>query len=135
MVSPNILAELELIRKDLEFRIFDPKNRLSVSKRQESSAADPAAKGPLWVSRVSLPPSDEDDVRQALFSTIDSLCTENETYSKPVVAPVLGEWVGHRCNVDSQAPEPCISEKEKYIGLMKDVSSDVTMLYVHGGAF
>lgn len=135
MVSPNILAELELTRKDLEFRIFDPQNRLSVSKRQESSAADPEAKGPLWVCRVSLPPPDEDDVRQALFHTIDSLCTENETYSKPVVAPVLGEWVGQRRNVDSQAPEPCISEKEKHSGLMKDVSSEITMLYVHGGAF
>ena len=135
MVSPNILAELERFRKDVEFRIFDPQNRLSISKRQEGSAVDPEAKGPIWVSRVSLPPPEEDDAGQALFHTIDSLCTENETYSKPAVAPVLGEWVGQRRNVDSRAPEPCISEKEKYSGLMKDVSSEITLLYVHGGAF
>lgn len=135
MVSPNILAELERARKDLEFRIFDPQNWLSVSERQESSAADPEAKGPLWVSRVNLPHPEEDDVRQALFRTIDTLSTENETYSKPAAAPVVGEWVGQRCNVDSGAPEPCISEEEKYSGLMRDVSSPITMLYVHGGAF
>ena len=135
MVPQDIASRLETARKALNFRIFDSQNWQSVSKRQESSALDPEAKGPIWVSRVTLPPPEEDDVRQALFETIDRLSTESETYTKPASAPVKGEWVGHRRNVDAQAPEATMTEKEKYDGLMRDISSEVTMLYVHGGAF
>ena len=131
----DITSRLEKARKALRFRIFDPQCWQSISQRQESSALDPEAKGPVWVSRVTLPPPEEDDVRQALFETIDRLSTESETYTKPASAPVEGEWVGHRRNVEAQTFEPTITEKEKYDGLMKDTSSEVTMLYVHGGAF
>ncbi|KAL2054872.1 hypothetical protein ABVK25_004694 [Lepraria finkii] len=135
MVPPDILSRLEATRKALNVRIFHPQNWVSVSERQESSARDPEAKGLIWVSRVTLPPPQEDDVRQALFQTIDRLSTKSETYTKPASVPVEGEWVGHRHNVDAQAPEPALTEREKYDGLMRDVSSEVTMLYVHGGAF
>ncbi len=135
MVPQDIVSRLEKARKALNFRIFDPQNWQSISKRQESSAVDPEAKGPVWVSRVTLPPPEEDDVRQALFETIDWLTTESEIYTKPASVPVEGEWVGHRRNVGAQAPEPTITEREKYDGLMGDISSNVTMLYVHGGAF
>ncbi|KAK3177879.1 hypothetical protein OEA41_000011 [Lepraria neglecta] len=135
MVPPDILSRLEATRKALNVRIFHPQNWVSVSKRQETSALDPEAKGLIWVSRVTLPPPQEDDVRQALFQTIDRLSTKSETYTKPASVPVEGEWVGHRRNVDAQAPEPTLTEREKYDGLMRDVSSEVTMLYVHGGAF
>ena len=135
MVPPDIVSRLEKAKKTLNFRIFDPQNWQSISKRQESSALDLEAKGPLWVSRVVLPPPEEDDVRQALFETIDRLSTESEIYTKPASVPVEGEWVGHRRNVGALAPEPLITEKEKYDGLMGDISSEVTMLYVHGGAF
>ena len=135
MVPPDIHSRLEAIRKALNIRIFHPQNWQSLSKRQESSALDPQAKGPIWVSRVTLPPPQEDDVRQALFKTIDILSTNSEIYTKPTSAPVKGEWVGHRRNVDGQAPEPALSEREKYTGLMSDVSSTVTILYVHGGGF
>ena len=135
MVPPDIHSRLEEVRKILNFRIFSPQNWLSVSKRQKSSAIDPEAKGPIWVSRVTLPPPQEDDVRQALFKTIDILSANSETYTKPTSVPVEGEWVGHRRNVDAQAPEPILTEREKYNGLMRDVSSAVTMLYVHGGGF
>lgn len=135
MESPNIISRIETVRKDIQFRIFHPKNWLSVSRRQASSALDPEAKGPVWVSRVTLPPPEDDHARQALLGIIASLSRNSEFYTKPNPAPVKGEWVGRRRNVSPQAPEPGITEKEKYDGLMSDVSSEVTMLYVHGGAF
>ena len=135
MVPPDIHTQLEAIRKALNVKIFHPQNWQSLSKRQESSALDPEAKGPLWISRVILPPPQEDNFRQALFKTIDILSANSKTYTKPTSAPVQGEWVGHRRNVDAQAPEPALTEREKYTGLMSDVSSTVTMLYVHGGGF
>ena len=135
MVPPDIHTRLEAIRKALNVRIFHPQNWQSLSKRQESSALDPEAKGPIWVSRVTLPPPQEDDVRQALFKIIDILSANSEIYTKPTSVPVEGEWIGYRHNVDAQAPELSLTEREKYTGLMRDVSSAVTMLYVHGGGF
>jgi hypothetical protein len=135
MESPNIISRIETIRKNIQYRIFYSKNWLSVFRRQESSALDPEAKGPVWVSRVALFPPEDDHARQALLETIDCLSRTPEIYTKPQPAPVKGEWVGHRRNVSPQAPEPNITEKGKYHGLMRDVSSEVTMLYVHGGAF
>ena len=135
MVPPDIHSRLEAVRKALSVRFFSPENWVPLSKWQESSALDPEAKGPIWVSRVTFPPPKEDDVRQALFQTIDRLSANSETYTKPAAVPVEGEWVGHRRNVDAKAPEPSLTEREKYDGLMKDVSSAFTMLYVHGGGF
>ena len=63
MVPQDIASRLETARKALNFRIFDSQNWQSVSKRQESSALEPEAKGRIWVSRVTLPPPEEDDVR------------------------------------------------------------------------
>ena len=136
MVPPDIHSRLEEVTKALKVRFFSPENRVPLSNWQESSTLDPEAKGPIWVSRVTLPPPQEDDVRQAFFQTIDRLSANSETtYTKPAAVPVDGEWVGHRRNVDAQAPEPNLTEREKYDGLMRDVSSAVTMLYVHGGGF
>ena len=135
MVPPDIISHLEHARKTFRFRIFDPQNWLSVSERQRSSALDPEAKGPIWVSRVTLPSPVDDHVRQALFETIDKLSTGIEAYSKPMSVSVEGEWVGHRRKVDAHTPEPAVTEEEKYNGLMKDISNEATMLYVHGGAF
>ena len=91
MVPPDIHDRIEAIRKALNIRIFHPQNWQSLSKRQESSALDPEAKGPVWVSRVTLPPPQEDDVRQALSKTIDILSANSKFYTKPTSAPVHEE--------------------------------------------
>ncbi|KAL8811826.1 MAG: hypothetical protein Q9223_003299 [Gallowayella weberi] len=70
-----------------------------------------------------MPVPEDDDARQTLFSIIDGLSTEFETYTKPCSAPVHGEWIGHRLNVAAQAPEPTMTEREKYYGLMRDAST------------
>ncbi|MCJ1383156.1 hypothetical protein MMC17_006269 [Xylographa soralifera] len=135
LVPVDIVSRLETARTAINFRVFHPQNWLSISERQKAGELDPGAKGPIWVSRTTLPPPEEDDVRQALFTTIDNLCTESETYTKPVSALVEAEWIGHRRNADANAPEPAITEKEKYHCLMNNVLSKVTLLYVHGGCF
>ncbi len=105
-----------------------------LSKIQHLSLKDPGVKGPLWISRVTMP-APEDDVRQALFRAIDGLKEGAETYTVPELKSVEAEWTGYRANVSANAPEPSITEGEKYLNLMKEVSSSVTVLYLHGGAF
>ncbi|KAF2097401.1 acetyl-hydrolase [Rhizodiscina lignyota] len=113
---------------------MDGSNPMPLSKMQKLSMKDPGIKGNMWVSKVTVPKPPEDDVRQLLFRVIEEMKEGDETYTKPDLLPVEAEWVGYRSNVDKNAPEPSISESEKYEHLMGEVESKVTMLYFHGGA-
>ena len=84
---------------------------------------------------MTFPKPEESDVREQLFKAFDGLKEGGETYIAPDLLPVEGEWSGYRAGVDSNAPQLKISEEEKYHHLMKEVESDVTILYFHGGAY
>lgn len=107
----------------------------TISKQQENTLRDPGIKGKMWVSKVIMPAPSEDAARELLFQTIDALNQENEEYSRPALVPVEAEWTGYNANAAENAPEPSISEANKYEYLMKEVTSDVTLLYFHGGAY
>jgi len=114
---------------------LDGPNPSPLSKQQHLSLKDPGIKGPMWISKVVLQKPEENDVREALVKAIEGLKEGGETYTLPVLKPVEAEWTGYRSDVDANAPELDISEEEKYENLMKEVKSDVTILYFHGGAY
>lgn len=89
----------------------------------------------MWISKVVLPRPDSDDVRDAVVRAIEGLKEGGEMYTLPEVKAVEAEWTGYRSGVNANAPELDISEEEKYENLMKEVKSDVTILYFHGGAY
>lgn len=96
---------------------------------------DPGIRGKMLISKVTLPTPGEDDLRQALLTTIDELKEWNEKYTAPTLIPVEAEWTGHQVGASSEAPRLGLSEAQHYSRLMAEVSSDVTILYLHGGAF
>jgi acetyl esterase/lipase len=109
----------------------------SVTKQQRMTTRDPGVKGQLWVSKVKLAVSEEDDVRQLLFQAIKELGTGSEKWTPPEARPLEAEWTGHRSDptITPQTPEPAdLSEKQKYDALLQDTTSKVTVLYFHGGA-
>ncbi|KFY97589.1 hypothetical protein V500_02005 [Pseudogymnoascus sp. VKM F-4518 (FW-2643)] len=106
----------------------------TISKQQEDTLRDPGIKGKMWVSKVTMPAPSEDALLDLLVDTIDALKLENESYSRPSLVAVEAEWTGYRADVADNAPEPSISEAEKYESMMKEVTNDVTLLYFHGGA-
>ena len=95
-------------------------------------------KGKVWVCKVKLaaPPEGEDDVRQLLFKAIEDMGDGKEQWTQPASQPLEGEWNGYRASArDDNEPEaPGLSEQEKYANLMQETSSNVTILYFHGGA-
>lgn len=110
----------------------------SVTKVQNLSLRDSGVKGRVWISKVVLPasPSEDDDVRKAVFEAIEGLKEPGEAkggYREPDLRPVEAEWTGYRAGVAKNEPAPDISEAEKYESLMKEVSSPTTVLYLHGG--
>jgi hypothetical protein len=107
---------------------------LPVSKQQEASKRDPGIKGPMWVSKVTLP-APEDAVKVAVIKAINELkMSGSETFEIPSVLPVEAEWTGYRSGVNKHAPQPDLSEEEKYRELKKEAKSDMVILYIHGGA-
>ncbi|KAJ5167964.1 uncharacterized protein N7482_003558 [Penicillium canariense] len=105
-----------------------------VDKTQKNSMRDPGIKGPMWVSKVTLP-QPEIDVRDAVLRAIDDLRTGDETFDMPELAAVEAEWTGYRSGVGKKTPQPDLSEAEKYRELRKESPSDMTILYFHGGAY
>lgn len=97
--------------------------------------SDPGVKGNIWVSKTAFPAPPEDDIRKLVLSAIKTLGEGGEEYDTPSLEPVTGEWVGYRAGVSAGTPEPSISEQEKYTSLLKEVESDVTVLYFHGGSY
>ncbi|OBT69362.1 hypothetical protein VE03_01043 [Pseudogymnoascus sp. 23342-1-I1] len=108
----------------------------SVGKSQHLSLRDPGVKGKVWIANVSLP-SDDDDVRQAIFGAIDYLAgaPQGALYAAPELAEVTAEWTGYRAGATSSTPPPDASDASKYAAMMKEVVSPTTVLYLHGGAY
>lgn len=107
---------------------------MPLGKQQKGSMRDPGIKGPMWVSKVTLP-RPEDGVRDAVIKAIDDLKQGGETYDIPDAVPVEAEWTGYRGGVGKNEPQLDISEEEKYRQLRKEAPSDMAILYFHGGAY
>jgi acetyl esterase/lipase len=110
----------------------------AISKTQKMTLKDPGVKGRMWISRVTLPTPEEDDVRQVLFSAIEALKEPGEApggYKQPSMEPVEAEWTGYRSGATKSSTELRASEGEKYKELLKEATSPTTVLYFHGGAY
>ncbi|KAL2854853.1 Alpha/Beta hydrolase protein [Aspergillus pseudoustus] len=105
-----------------------------IGKQQKGTMRDPGIKGPLWVSKVTIP-KPEIDVKEAVIRAIEELKSGDETYDIPGVGLVEAEWTGYRKGVQKNTPQPDISEADKYEQLKKDSSEDMVVLYFHGGAY
>ncbi|KAM3445303.1 hypothetical protein NHJ13734_000641 [Beauveria thailandica] len=101
---------------------------------------DTGARGRIWVARATLRAPPEDDVWRQLRGAIAALGTAAaaayEAPPRPVGGgDVSGEWVGVRHGVSRWAPEPArMSEGDKFARLTAEAQTDVTVLYIHGGA-
>ncbi|KAJ8604257.1 hypothetical protein MRB53_041855 [Persea americana] len=126
----------------------------------KSASNEYAAKGPVWISRTAFPAPSNTNERQeivtSVLAAIEALVDQDVPPLKPSdpAAPSVGlarerdptilqgatvedvklEWIGHRAGAEVKAPEPDISEEEKYERLAKDAESELVVLYAHGGA-
>lgn len=106
-----------------------------ISKQQAITLKDPGIKGKIWISKITLPMPEVDSLQKALIATIDELKEGKEKYTVPTMIPVEAEWTGYQADANSESPRLELSEAQHYDRLMAEVTSDVTILYLHGGAF
>ncbi|KAI4168765.1 MAG: hypothetical protein LQ343_006147 [Gyalolechia ehrenbergii] len=104
-------------------------------EQQRWSVKDPGIKGKMWISKVTLAKPEEEDIRNILTEAIDSMDGGRGTYTVPAIVPVEAEWTGHRANVRHDRPRLDLSEVQHYEKLMAEVTSPVTILYLHGGVY
>ncbi|KAM3563218.1 hypothetical protein MY1884_001368 [Beauveria asiatica] len=97
---------------------------------------DTGARGRIWVARATLRAPPEDDVWRQLRGAIAALGGGTAAaYEAPPLQDVGGEWVGVRHGVSRWAPEPArMTEEDKFARLTAEARTDVTVLYIHGGA-
>lgn len=102
---------------------------------QAQGLKDPGIKGQMWIATAQCPAPGA-EVREAVLRGIKELGNGTEKFDLPDIADVEGEWTGWRADVDKKAPRPSLGgEREHYDSLMKEVTSPVTILYFHGGAY
>ncbi|KAE8372686.1 alpha/beta-hydrolase [Aspergillus bertholletiae] len=107
----------------------------AISVQQKATCRNDPIKGPLWVSKFSLPSPADDNSRELLLQLIDEANEHQVRYDRPASAPLDFEWVGYRSNVQKDTPEPVIGEQEKFAKLMAETKSPLTVLYLYGGSF
>ena len=104
--------------------------------QQAASLRDPGIKGKMWISKVTLQAPESTDVLNILCKAVDDMKEDgNEKYTTPPICAVEAEWTGFRPAVDSNRPRLDLTEEQHYKRLMAEVSSDVTILYMHGGVY
>ena len=104
-----------------------------VGTLQRETNDDREAKGPSWVSRVTLRAPAENDACQIVLDAIGDLGTGKEQYTVPALNDVRAQWTGFRAGVAAKEPEPKLSEVDKFLYLNKEVRTPTTILYAHGG--
>ncbi|KAL2813519.1 lipase/esterase [Aspergillus granulosus] len=110
-------------------------HKSTITIQQQRTIQDRPVCGAIWISRVTFPASLGQSVRDVVLDIIQALGNGRQEYAVPDLGPVTAEWTGYRATKVANAPEPNISEEEKYRRLMNMTTSPVTLLYFHGGAY
>jgi hypothetical protein len=129
--SKHLLAAVQKMRTEY----LKIARTTAISVQQNATCRDDPVKGPLWVSKFSIPSPTEDTSRDLLLQLVDEANEHSVRYDHPSSAPLDFEWVSFRNKVQKDTPEPAIGENEKFQELSKETKSPLTILYVYGGSF
>ncbi|KAJ6150672.1 benzoate 4-monooxygenase cytochrome P450 [Penicillium chermesinum] len=107
----------------------------AISVQQAATCRNDPVKGPLWISKFSLPRPTDDTSLDLLLKLVDEANEHHVRYDHPISVPLDFEWVGYRSNVQKHTPQPEVGEKEKFAKLTAETKSPLTILYLYGGTF
>ena len=108
-----------------------------ISQMQRESSRDAPARGSVWISRMTFPAPTDTDLQDALYRVCERLKNPGQSFVPPAEVPLKDvgvEFIGSRSGVEDKASEPDVSEQDKLQFLERECKSDMTILYIHGGA-
>ncbi|OHF00308.1 hypothetical protein CORC01_04497 [Colletotrichum orchidophilum] len=130
------------LRSDLIISVIrsylQPAKLRSITSTQKLTNRDSGVKGRIWVATYASPVPPESDVRDVIIGVIQSTRapdTPELSVRLPDIVPVESEWTGYRAGATKEERPPAIAEKDKFEKLQKEVTSPLTVLYLHGGAY
>jgi hypothetical protein len=106
----------------------------SLGPRQDASRRDRGPLPSVWTSPVALPVPAEDDTRNAVEAAVRSLAdVDTLPSSLPLESvPVVAEWVSIKRGALAAEDD---TPKSRFDALSRDVQSNCTVVFVHGGGF
>lgn len=109
----------------------------TLSEAQNDSLLDLGIPPRTWISTYSWSGPPERDVLDALVNGIRSLSISEEQreFRLPKVDHFEGDWIAYRGTASVKEAMPEISEKERFQAMMKECTTETTILYLHGGSF
>lgn len=127
----HLLAAAQKVRA----KFLERYTTTSISAQQAASNRDDPVKGPVWVSKFTVPKPTNDNSRDLFLGLVDEANYKNVRYDRPDSAMLHFEWTGFRSDASEDTPEPSLPETEKFQNLMAETTSPLTILYIHGGSF
>ncbi|CAO2654549.1 Nn.00g112820.m01.CDS01 [Neocucurbitaria sp. VM-36] len=107
-----------------------------VSMQQYVTAKDSPAKGTMWVSRTTFnEPEDQYELKSIVMKAIKDLAPVQEPIRDFPIEDVKAQWTSFRPSGQEKDLEPSLSEQEKYLGMLKDITTDTVVLFAHGGFY
>ena len=90
----------------------------------------------MWFSRTAFNKlEDRDELKSIVVKALDDLAPSKERIGDFSIKDVNVQWTSFKLLGQDKEPEPFISEQEKYDGIMKGVTTDIVVLYAHGGFY
>lgn len=105
---------------------------LSLGQRQHRSRIDRGPSPSQWTSQITIPAPLEHDARDAIIAATEALGGNGQSSILLQTSSVNAEWVASKRDLKAKVKE---TSRERYDALMRDVSGQQTIIYVHGGAF
>lgn len=124
--------------------ILTPSKPATITGTQRLVNADPGIKGRIWIAKYTAPAPPEPSLRDVVIRAVEAMrpAALDGTPPPPLkdmawadVVPVEAEWTGYRRAASPSSRLPLLDEVDKYREMMKEVTSPITVLYLHGGAY
>lgn len=90
----------------------------------------------MWVNRTIFDKlKDLNELNRVVVKALSDMTPGKEQIGDFSVEDVNVQWTSFKPSRQEKEPEPSIGEQEKYNGMMKDFTTDVVVLYAHGGFY
>lgn len=128
------IPKIKALTRPLCKRLLDSSFKQPITTQQERTKRPAKLPFPTHVVPIELPLPKDENITQSLYDAIETLGDGSEEIHEVVPSSVNAEWIACRQSPSSSDTESR-APAEQYSGMMKEISSDVVILYMHGGAF
>lgn len=115
--------------------IFNDPSPRSMLEEQRGSMVNASVPDTMWVVEDVLPVPKANDLLDVVSKAIEDLADGPVAVPETTLDPVKGEWVGSRRESQLVQNKAATASHDKFQGLVADTTSDLILVFLHGGQF